>query len=203
MTIKTLIQKLQAVQEKEGGNYPVEIETPHEIIRVTSVRFEETDAERGCSCVVVGNGSVPAMRIVVVKQAWAWMIVNGFKDIENRTWHTTYRGPLLIQASKHKISAAEYALHSEFARERGCTLPPKEDLPVGGIVGIVNLVDSVTSDLSPWFQGPVGWRLRDAHVLPFTACHGMLGIYPAPEAIINELREAIPAKFRAKQGRLL
>lgn len=58
MTIKTLIKKLQSIQDKEGGNYPVEIETPSEIIRVTSVRFEETDAERGCSCVVVGDGRI-------------------------------------------------------------------------------------------------------------------------------------------------
>ena len=56
MTIKTLIKKLEAIQKEQGGNYPVEIETPREIIRVTSVRFEETDAERGCSCVVVGDG---------------------------------------------------------------------------------------------------------------------------------------------------
>ena len=56
MTIKTLIKRLETLAAKEGGQWPVEIETPHGIIRATSVRFEETDAERGNSVIVVGDG---------------------------------------------------------------------------------------------------------------------------------------------------
>jgi len=33
-------------------------------------------------------------------QPWAWLIANGYKDIENRTWWTKFRGPFLIHASK-------------------------------------------------------------------------------------------------------
>jgi len=33
-----------------------------------------------------------------IRQPWAWLIVQGHKPIENRTWPTTYRGPLLIHA---------------------------------------------------------------------------------------------------------
>ena len=32
------------------------------------------------------------MKVIVVRQPWAWLIVNGFKDIENRSWMTRYRG---------------------------------------------------------------------------------------------------------------
>jgi len=39
------------------------------------------------------------VKVIVVRQPWAWLIVNGYKDIENRSWHTRYRGKLLIQAS--------------------------------------------------------------------------------------------------------
>ena len=39
------------------------------------------------------------LKVIVVRQPWAWLIVNGFKDIENRSWKTRHRGPLLIQAS--------------------------------------------------------------------------------------------------------
>jgi hypothetical protein len=28
------------------------------------------------------------MKVLVVRQPWAWLIVNGFKDIENRSWKT-------------------------------------------------------------------------------------------------------------------
>ena len=39
------------------------------------------------------------LKVIVVRQPWAWLIVHGFKDIENRSWKTRYRGTLLIQAS--------------------------------------------------------------------------------------------------------
>lgn len=39
------------------------------------------------------------MKIVSVKQPWASLIVRGVKDIENRSWSTIYRGPLLVHAS--------------------------------------------------------------------------------------------------------
>ena len=39
------------------------------------------------------------MKVIVIRQPWAWLIVHGFKDIENRSWSTQYRGRLLIQAS--------------------------------------------------------------------------------------------------------
>lgn len=142
------------------------------------------------------------MKIVVVKQAWAWLIVHGHKDIENRTWATRYRGPLLIQASKHKINAAKYAEQTDFARARGVTLPAREDLQVGGIIGIVNMVDCVKKDSSVWFEGPVGWKLTDAYSLPFIACKGKLGIYEAPAELMSKL--SIPGRFlRMEQGRLL
>jgi hypothetical protein len=57
MTAKALIKKLEEIVAKEGGNWPVEIETPREIMRAMSVRFAETDAERGCSIIIAGNGS--------------------------------------------------------------------------------------------------------------------------------------------------
>lgn len=30
--------------------------------------------------------------ILSIRQPWAWLIVNGYKDIENRTWPTHFRG---------------------------------------------------------------------------------------------------------------
>lgn len=35
-----------------------------------------------------------------VRQPWAWAIISGGKTIENRSWTTPYRGPLLIHAGK-------------------------------------------------------------------------------------------------------
>ena len=38
------------------------------------------------------------MRALSIRQPWAWLIVNGHKDIENRSWRTKYRGPFLVHA---------------------------------------------------------------------------------------------------------
>ena len=42
----------------------------------------------------------PAVRALTVRQPWAWAIIYGGKDLENRRWRTSYRGPL-IHASKN------------------------------------------------------------------------------------------------------
>jgi ASCH domain len=39
------------------------------------------------------------MKIISLRQPWASLIVHGFKDVENRTWSTRYRGPLIIDSS--------------------------------------------------------------------------------------------------------
>jgi hypothetical protein len=33
-----------------------------------------------------------------IRQPWAWLIVNGHKDVENRSWHTDFRGRVYVQA---------------------------------------------------------------------------------------------------------
>ena len=44
------------------------------------------------------------MKVLSVKQPWAAFLVNGIKDIENRTRRTTFRGRILIHASKAQRS---------------------------------------------------------------------------------------------------
>lgn len=38
------------------------------------------------------------MKVLSIKPPWADLILDGIKDIENRTWKTSYRGPLLIHS---------------------------------------------------------------------------------------------------------
>jgi len=40
------------------------------------------------------------MRALSVKQPWAWLIVNGYKKIENRNWPTSFRGRIYIHAGR-------------------------------------------------------------------------------------------------------
>ena len=43
-----------------------------------------------------------------IRQPWAWLIVNGYKDIENRDWKTHYRGRFYVHAGK-QFDKAGYA----------------------------------------------------------------------------------------------
>src|SRR5947208_17008415 len=81
-------------------------------------------------------------KVIVVRQPWAWLIVNGFKDIENRSWKTKHRGPLLIQASATLPTKRDLEEFRLFAHKRGVDLPEKFE--TGGIVGMVVLEDCGT-----------------------------------------------------------
>jgi hypothetical protein len=58
------------------------------------------------------------MKVLVVRQPWAWLIVNGHKDIENRSWRTRYRGTLLIQASASLPSKGQMEEFRGYSRQR-------------------------------------------------------------------------------------
>ena len=116
-----------------------------------------------------------------IRQPWAWLILHAGKIIENRTWATKVRGSVLIHAAKG-LTAREYHEANEFLRERGlmlelANLPCWGLLKRGGIVGVVEIVDCVSSSSSPWFTGPYGFVLRNAKPLPFIPCLGTLGFF--------------------------
>ena len=125
------------------------------------------------------------IKVIVIRQPWAWLIVHGFKDIENRTWATRYRGKLLIQASAGRPTKCKLEEGREFARKRGVKLP--EDFERGGIVGMVQLEDCITSSRSRWFLGPIGWVLSKPKRLRFMPLKGQLGLFDPPQRIIRQL----------------
>lgn len=40
------------------------------------------------------------MKVITIKQPWATLIAEGYKEYEFRTWKTKYRGEILIHAGK-------------------------------------------------------------------------------------------------------
>jgi hypothetical protein len=128
------------------------------------------------------------MKVLTVKQPWAWAIMAGHKRVENRTWLTRYRGPLAIHAGL-KIDPAGYAalaaigVRGPWSEVRG-NEPRTTDhgLILGAILGIVDLVDVVRMDqedcageflfppsafrLPPLSTGPYCWLLANPRPLP-------------------------------------
>lgn len=98
------------------------------------------------------------MKTLTVKQPWASLIVSGIKDIENRTWATKYRGPVLIHASAKYAIPARMSNLEFFGQER-FDLIQKIELfgllyyrayhPMA-IIGQVDIVDCVINHPSVW-----------------------------------------------------
>lgn len=124
------------------------------------------------------------MKALAIKQPWAWLIVHGGKDIENRTWHTKLRGRLLVHASAG-MTKAEY-LRVKFWLARpgsglpAIELPPFDQLQRGGIIGSVELVDSLDHSDSPWYMGEKAFLLRDPKPCEFIPLKGRLGFFDVP-----------------------
>lgn len=143
------------------------------------------------------------MKALSIRQPWAWLIAEGIKDVENRTWRTPYHGPLLIHAAKG-CSRAEYEaarmwvyLHLDPAVWMRCAhqMPGLNALNRGGFVAVAELVECIDAKIacsSPWFEGPIGFVLRNAQRIPFTPWRGQLGFF---EADIDEagLRDVLPS----------
>lgn len=119
-----------------------------------------------------------------IRQPWAWLILNGAKDIENRDWKTNFRGRVLLHVGK-VMTRSEYEdglNHFRFYGDPHIDLPPMDQLVRGGFVGAVDIVDCVEHSESPWFFGPFGFVLRNPTPMPFMPWKGKLGFFNVPES---------------------
>lgn len=132
-----------------------------------------------------------ALKALSIRQPWAWLIVHGYKDIENRSWPTRFRGSVLIHAGKrfdqNFDDAEDWAWY-------GVEKP--DHLDFGGIVGEALIVDCVSAYSSQWFTGPYGFVLREEHPLPFRPCRGLLGFF-TPD--FTQAEAVVRAKLGAEQ----
>lgn len=149
---------------------------------------------------------------ISVRQPWAWAIAHAGKDVENRVqsrpWLQffelcTVRGVparVFLHAAKN-CTAAEYDDAESGMYDAGLIgpletryddddralpelwIPDLEDLPRGGIIGIVTITAVVPLERtrpSRWAFGPWCLQLADFQELPFTPCSGALGLWKVP-----------------------
>lgn len=124
------------------------------------------------------------MKALSIRQPWAWLIIHGGKDIENRSWHTKHRGRFLVHASQG-MTKLDYNAASWYAKQRGVEVPPFADLQRGGIVGSVFLADSRDSSTSPWYMGEKAFLLVAPAPLPFVPLKGRLNFFEVPDELVT------------------
>lgn len=123
-----------------------------------------------------------------IRQPWARAILYHGKNIENRTWHTKYRGLILLHASKNICGQDDFDFVETTSK---MPLPPRTEIQTGGIVGVATLVDCVTESDSPWFFGPYGFVLEQVKPVQFIPLRGRqllfeTGIQPDQIEILKE-----------------
>ncbi len=127
------------------------------------------------------------IKAISIQQPWAWLIVNGFKDVENRTWPTKFVAPVAIHAGKKIDTFSDHclrmALHPVTMNnfDVRSVLPAKFD--TGGIVGIAEIHHCAGTSESDWFVGPHGFLIRNASPVPFIPCRGQLGFFDWRKAL--------------------
>lgn len=125
---------------------------------------------------------------LTLKQPWASAIFLG-KDVENRSWPTDYRGPLIIHAGK---TTDPRAYRSRIGRR----LP--HDLPAGAALGLVQIVGVETPqqpNSSPWGdRRSYRWRLFNPQPFPEPVpLRGQQGLFWPDN---DELAAAVDALLR-------
>jgi len=127
------------------------------------------------------------MLALSIRQPWASLVIGCGKDVENRDWKTSVRGPVLIHAAKGCTKKEFEDAKALASIAAGFRLSMSlEDLPRGGIIGIVDLVDCVSKSDSPWFVGKYGFVLRDPKPISLIPYKGQLGFFNVPDLVLRE-----------------
>lgn len=123
---------------------------------------------------------------ISIRQPWAWLIVNGFKNVENRSWPLPGKFigcRVLIHAGKHYDPRGTMEIF-DAARAEGM-LPAEDVVPLsdlqsqcGGVVGSCVFTACVRDSSSPWaIPGEHHWMIEAPRVEIFRPMRGKLGFF--------------------------
>jgi hypothetical protein len=122
-------------------------------------------------------------RAIAIRQPFAWAVVHGSKDVENRgasarrLFESAVGERVLIHASKG-MTATEYENGAAFMAKIGVRCPQREALQFGGVIGSVFVRDVVTRSDSPWFRrGATALVFSHPRPQPFMPVRGQTGLF--------------------------
>lgn len=121
-----------------------------------------------------------------IRQPWAWAIMSGGKDLENRTQmavrHMLARarpGVMLAIHASQTMSRREYESARDFMLSRKLVdeVPRPHELVRGAIIGCVRFDEVVKDSASLWWMGPRALRLSSPQLCEPIGCSGALGFF--------------------------
>lgn len=125
------------------------------------------------------------MKAISIRQPEAWLIVNGHKDVENRSKPTSKREFVAVHAALKPMTRDDWAWLRELCTDLDIPVPSAADIRYGGVVGVVEITDCVTASDSPWFDGPYGYVLGGYLATDFLPCKGALGWFDVDVEIVE------------------
>jgi hypothetical protein len=132
---------------------------------------------------------VTDVRALTVKRPWPGLMFHG-KNVENRSWDTSYRGPLLIHAGQGWDGAAEAWFDSVFAPflPDDFWQPDRHPTGIVAVAELTGICSDVTGDCDcgPWAMRWLRhWRLENVRALPEPIpAKGTLGLWrPEPGVV--------------------
>jgi len=126
------------------------------------------------------------MKCLSIIQAWPFLIMEGYKDVENRSWKTNFRGRCLIHAGK-KYDSDALECAEVFGVPESVIEKYKDGTERrGGIIGTVEIYDCVNKSDSIWFCGTYGFMMRKPIVFNKPMKYpGQLGFFEVPTLMIE------------------
>lgn len=135
----------------------------------------------------------PPTKALSVQQPWASLLAYGIKDVENRTWRTSFRGPLAIHASK--------TFDRDALRDRRVASVldvMQDDFPLGVVVGVVDVVGCCRVApgccTSEWANRDAEGHIHAARALLLgerPAARGQLGFWTLPSDVYDAVARQV------------
>jgi hypothetical protein len=120
--------------------------------------------------------------VLSVKNPWAFLIVSGLKDVENRSWKTNYRGKLLIHSTQTPIKFNNYneLFTPDQIKELQDNNTNFNNLSNSAIIGEVDLINCIQNSDSIWAEyGQWHWIISNPNIYinPVLNVKGSLSIW--------------------------
>jgi hypothetical protein len=137
------------------------------------------------------------VKVLSIWGPWAQLIAYGWKDVENRSWSTSFRGPLAIHCSKSGWTNSdadeilgECIAHGLIDGAMAAAITGRLQSDRGKVIAIATVIGCGRSDdhASPWaVPGGRVIELADARLVKPVSMRGHQGMRDLPDDIASQL----------------